>query len=94
MDSFISVALIVTLITSIVVGLPCLLVRPLLLAIADRISGKKSSAKEIQEMKNRIATLEQELRSLRVHVIGIESSQEFSNKLLETMRTEKETHKE
>lgn len=82
--------LVVALTTTIVVGLPCLLVRPLLIAIADRISGKRGSAKEIQEMKNRISSLEQELRSLRVHVIGIESSQEFSNKLLESIRTEQQ----
>ncbi len=94
MDPFVSFALIVALTTAIVVGLPCLLVRPLLLAIADRISGKKGSGKEIQEMKNRISSLEQELRSLRVHVIGIESSQEFSNKLLESIRSEQDPKKE
>ena len=71
----------------IIVALPCLLVRPLFLAIADRIAGKKGSAKEIQEMKARIELLEHELRSVRVQVISIESSQEFSNKLLEDLRS-------
>lgn len=73
----------------IIVALPCLLVRPLFLAIADRIAGKKSNAKEIQEMKARIELLESELRSVRVQVISIESSQDFSNKLLEDLRSEK-----
>lgn len=81
----------VAIIVSIVVGLPCLLVRPLLVAIADRISGKKYNAKELIEMKTQMAAMEQELRALRVQVIGIESSQEFSNKLLENLRSEKET---
>lgn len=86
-DPFLSVAIIV----SIVVGLPCLLVRPLLVAIADRIAGKKYNSKELAEMKARMANMEQELRALRVQVIGIESSQEFSNKLIENLRTDRET---
>ena len=90
MDPFLSVALIV----SIIVGLPCLLVRPLLLAIADRIAGKKASNKELQDLRSRIIILEDELRSLRVHVIGIESSQEFSNKLLENLRSERPSNKD
>ncbi|MBY0549034.1 MAG: hypothetical protein K2W95_17305 [Candidatus Obscuribacterales bacterium] len=86
MDPFLSVAIIV----AIVVGLPCLLMRPLLVAIADRIAGKKYNSKELAEMKSRMASMEQELRALRVQVIGIESSQEFSNKLLENLRSERE----
>lgn len=87
MDPFLSVAIIV----AIVVGLPCLLMRPLLIAIADRIAGKKYNSKELAEMKSRMASMEQELRALRVQVIGIESSQEFSNKLLENLRSDRET---
>ena len=90
MDPFLSVALIV----SILVGLPCVLVCPLLLALADRIAGKKASNKELQDLRSRIIILEDELRSLRVHVIGIESSQEFSNKLLENLRSERPSNKD
>lgn len=79
------------LIMMIIVALPCLLVRPLFLAIADRIAGKKSNAREIQELKDRIASLEDQLRSVRVQVISIESSQEFSNKLLEDLKAQKTT---
>lgn len=77
------------LIMMIIVALPCLLVRPLFLAIADRIAGKKSNTREIEEMKSRIAALEHELRSVRVQVISIESNQEFSNKLLEDLKANK-----
>ncbi len=68
------------------VALPCLLLRPLFLALADRIAGKKSNAREIQEMKDRIASLEEQVRHMRVQVISIESNQEFSNKLLEDLK--------
>jgi type III secretory pathway component EscR len=78
------------LIVMIIVALPCLLVRPLLIAIADRIAGKKSNAQEIQEMKNRIETIEHNLRSVTQQVIGLESSQEFSSKLLENLKLENE----
>lgn len=78
----------IAVITSIIVGLPCLLVRPLLVAIADRIAGKKSGAKEMQEMKVRIECLEKEMKNLRVHLISVESSQEFSNKLLEDLKSQ------
>ena len=74
----------------IIVALPCLLVRPLLLAIADRIAGKKSSARELDEMKTRIYALESEIRTMRVQMIGIESHQEFSNKLLEDLKEKAE----
>lgn len=80
------------LIIMIIVALPCLLVRPLFLAIADRIAGKKSNAREIEDMKARIATLEHELRSVRVQVISIESNQEFSNKLLEDLKAKDKTN--
>ncbi len=73
----------------IIVALPCLLVRPLFLAIADKIAGKKGNAQEIEDMKNRIMVLENELRSVRVQVIHIESTQEFSTKLLEDLKAEK-----
>jgi hypothetical protein len=73
----------------IIVALPCFILRPLFLAIADRIAGKKSNAKEIQEMKDRIEVLERNLRSVTQQVIGIESSQEFSSKLLEDLRSGK-----
>lgn len=70
----------------IVVALPCLLLRPLFLALADRIAGKKSNAREIQEMKDKIASLEDQVRHMRVQVISIESNQEFSTKLLEDLK--------
>lgn len=90
MEFFVQIALLVAITTAIVIALPCLLVRPLLVAIADRISGKKVTSKEIQDMKNRITFLEHELRSVKVQVIGIESAQEFSNKLLENQQASKE----
>lgn len=74
------------LILMICIALPCLLVRPLFLAIADRIAGKKTNAREIQEMKDRLELLESELRNVRVQVIGLESQQEFSSKLLEDLK--------
>ena len=77
------------LIIMIVVSLPCLLLRPLFLALADRIAGKKTNAKEIQEMKDRIEILERNLRSFSQQVISLESSQEFSSKLLEDLKGEK-----
>jgi hypothetical protein len=70
----------------IVVALPCFILRPLFLAIADRIAGKKSNAKELQEMKDRLEVLERNMRSVTQQVIGLESSQEFSNKLLEDLK--------
>ena len=77
------------LIIMIVVSLPCLLLRPLFLALADRIAGKKTNAKEIQEMKDRIEILERNLRSFSQQVISLESSQEFSSKLMEDLKGEK-----
>lgn len=78
------------------IALPCLLVRPLFLAIADRIAGKKSNARELQELKDRISYLENRLDGVRSQVIGletktaeIESSQEFSHKLLEDLKAKK-----
>jgi hypothetical protein len=79
----------VGLIVMIIVALPCLLLRPLFLAIADRIAGKKTNAKEVQELKERVATLEHHLRAVSQQVISLESSQEFSTKLLEDMKSER-----
>lgn len=76
-------------ITMIIVALPCLLVRPLFIAIADRIAGKQHGAKELQDLKLRIETLEHELRTVRVQVISIENTQEFSTKLLEDLKSQK-----
>lgn len=80
----------VGIIMMIIVALPCLLVRPLFLAIADRIAGKKTNAREIEELKNKIQLLESEVRQMRVQVIGLESHQEFSDKLLEDMKAKTE----
>ncbi|MBX9569729.1 MAG: hypothetical protein K2X77_12605 [Candidatus Obscuribacterales bacterium] len=74
----------------IIVALPCLLVRPLFLAIADRIAGKKGNAKEIEELKTKVHLLESEMRAMRVQVIGLESNQEFSTKLLEDLKAKSE----
>lgn len=76
-------------ITMIIVALPCLLVRPLFIAIADRIAGKQHGTKELQDLKLRIETLEHELRTVRVQVISIENTQEFSTKLLEDLKSQK-----
>lgn len=76
----------VGLIMMIVVALPCLLVRPLFLAIADRIAGKKANGRELEDMRTRIQVLENEVRTMRVQLISVESNQEFSNKLLEDLR--------
>lgn len=80
----------VALITAIIVGLPCLLVRPLFVAIADRIAGRKASARELQDLKDRLGSAERELRSLRVQVIELESHQEFASKLLEDLSADRE----
>jgi hypothetical protein len=81
----------VGIIMMIIVALPCLLVRPLFLAIADRIAGKKGNAKEIEELKTKVQLLESEVRAMRVQVIGLESNQEFSTKLLEDLKSKSES---
>lgn len=80
----------VGIIMMIIVALPCLLVRPLFLAIADRIAGRKGSAKEIEDLKTKVQLLESEVRAMRVQVIGLESNQEFSTKLLEDLKAKTE----
>lgn len=86
-DAFLVVVTIL-LTTSIIVGLPCLLVRPLFLAIADRISGKHGSSRQLGLMETKIAELEAETRALKVQIIHMEQEQAFSNKLLHDLKQE------
>lgn len=86
-DAFL-VVLTILLTTAILVGLPCLLVRPLFLAIADRISGKHGSSRQLGIMEAKIAELEAETRALRVQIIHMEQEQSFNSKLLQDLQQE------
>ncbi|MBY0356951.1 MAG: hypothetical protein K2W82_03035 [Candidatus Obscuribacterales bacterium] len=77
----------IAVITAIIVGLPCLLLRPLFIALADRIAGKDGSRKQLKELNSRIELLEKEITALKVQMISIESVQEFSNKLVEEVKS-------
>jgi hypothetical protein len=62
---------------------PVILLWPLVSSIADRISGKKSGAKEIADLKKRICTLETVIGDLQHKVHVIEESSDFKDKLIE-----------
>jgi len=62
---------------------PVILLWPLVHSVADRISGKKSGAKEIADLKKRISTLECVISDLQNKVHVIEESSDFKNKLIE-----------
>lgn len=68
---------------------PVLLFFPLVKSISDRIAGKKGSSDELRNLKSRMAAMELEIGHLRSQVMQIGETQEFSVKMLETMKTEK-----
>ncbi|MBX9694644.1 MAG: hypothetical protein K2Z81_19815 [Cyanobacteria bacterium] len=55
-------------------------------SLADFISGKRSGAREMQDMKERITRLESELSYLTEKYVALEESHEFSTKLLEDLK--------
>jgi hypothetical protein len=65
---------------------PVVLFRPLVLAIADRISGKKAGGAEVALLRKRVEALEQQLSSLQPRVLHVEEASEFSKKLLEDLK--------
>ena len=73
---------------------PAIVFRPLVIALADRIAGKKAGNADIRELKERVARLEGELMEVRCTVIEIENTHEFTKKLTDenqrptTSRTE------
>lgn len=78
MDSWL---VIFTVLFGLLVVTPAVLFRPLVIALADRISGKKAGNSDIKELRDRVKRLEGELMEMRCTVIAIESSQEFHLKL-------------
>lgn len=60
---------------------PAFVFRPLIIALADRIAGKKAGNADIKELKERVARLEGQLMDVRCTVIEMENSQEFTKKL-------------
>jgi hypothetical protein len=62
---------------------PTFLFMPLIVAIANRISGKMVGAKEVNELKDRVAKLENELSHLHTRLMVAEDTTEFTRKLVE-----------
>jgi hypothetical protein len=73
---------------------PAFLFRPLIIALADRIAGKKAGNADIKELRERVARLEGELMEVRCTVIEMESSQEFTKKLTDESQKPTGTRKE
>ncbi len=71
---------------------PVILLWPLVHSVADRISGKKSGAKEIADLKKRIGSLEGVISDLQNKVHVIEESKEFSQKLIEDSQVKTPTN--
>lgn len=62
---------------------PFLLLRPLAVAIANRIAGKRNDSQDVKELKNRVEMLEKELSTLQHRVIHVEEKAEFQAKLID-----------
>lgn len=62
------------------------LARPLVMSLADLISGKRTGQAEIKDMKIKIQHLELEVNELRAKFNTLEDSHEFSLKLLEDIQ--------
>ncbi len=82
--TFIVIAVAVVLIS------PVLLFFPLVKSVSDRIAGKKGSSEELRNLKSRMAAMELELGHLRSQILQIGETQEFSVKMLETMKEQSE----
>lgn len=74
---------IVVLVISIVLLSPVLLFRPLILAIANRISGKQVNTDDVKMLKAKVALLEEQVHEMRTRMLSIEDSHDFSKKILE-----------
>lgn len=70
---------------------PVFLFFPLVKSVSDRIAGKKGNTNELKNLRNRVSTLEMELDHLRTQVLQLGEGQEFSAKMLEMMKSEKES---
>ncbi len=71
----------VVIVFAIVFITPVVLLRPLIMSIADRIAGKKSNADEVKALKAKVSALEQELGDMRGRLLAIEDSHDFSRRL-------------
>jgi hypothetical protein len=65
---------------------PVFLFRPLVIAIANRIAGKRGDSQDVVLLKKRVESLEQQLAALQHRLITVEDCSEFSKKLLEDMK--------
>lgn len=69
--------------------------RPLIISIADRIGGRKSGAKEIKDLKQKLLMLTEEVQDLRHKVSTMEDDYQFSQRMLEDLeRRSKEPSKD
>jgi cell division protein FtsB len=71
----------ITLVVAIIFIPPVLLLRPLVVSIADKIAGKHANADELKALKTRVLVLEQEVTDLRTRCITLEDTHEFTKKL-------------
>ena len=77
------VAITAIIIFAIVFISPVVLFMPLVVAIANRIAGKQGNAKEIQDLRNRVAKLEGEVSHVTTRLLLIEDTHHFDKKLVE-----------
>lgn len=68
--------------------------RPLINSLADRIGGRKSGAKEIKDLKQKLLLLQDEVADLRGKVAGMEDDYQFAQKMLEDMENRADRKKE
>lgn len=68
---------------------PVLLMRPLIIAIANRINGKNVNTQELKLLKEKVQALEDQVMEMRGRMLSMEDSHDFSRKMLEdvTKRT-------
>lgn len=70
---------------------PVLLFRPLLLAVANRISGKHTDAAALKSVQQRMTLLEQQIEHMQVRLSSVEEHGEFSRRLLEDLSRNSES---
>jgi hypothetical protein len=75
--------LVAVIVCAIVVVGPVFLLRPLVVAIANRISGKRSDSDEVKALRAQVATLNQQVAALQSRMLAAEEQHEFTRKLLE-----------
>ena len=66
--------------------------RPLINSLADRIGGRKSGAKELKDLKQKILMLQDEVADLRGKVMNMEDDYQFSQKMLEDLEKRSKEH--